>query len=74
MAATGTAANDRAAIEPAMAIVRDLTWSSFGQRCCACEGRSGLTPISVKAPVKSAVSDGSKAPYQLRLRLQQRIK
>jgi hypothetical protein len=63
-AAIGVAANDRAAIEPAMAMVRDLIWSSFGRGSALENGRSGLTPISVNALVKSAVSDSSEAPYQ----------
>jgi hypothetical protein len=64
-AAIGAAAKDSAAIEPAMAMVRDLIGCSFDEDLCALRtGRSGLTLISLKGPVKSAVRDRSEAPYQ----------
>jgi hypothetical protein len=62
-AATGAAANDRAAIEPAMAMVRDLIGSSLDERSVRFDRALGLTPMSVNALVKRAVSRGSKAAY-----------
>lgn len=62
-AATGVAASASAAIDPAMAMVRDLIGSSLS-RGPRLEGDGvGLTLVSVNRSVKSAVSDGSKAPY-----------
>ena len=63
-AAMGVAANARAAIDPAMAMVRDLIGSSFLR--VPRPGGDGvrLTLVSVNPSVKSAVSEGSKASYR----------
>jgi hypothetical protein len=63
MAATGVAAKASAAIDPAMAMVRDLIGSSLlrGPRLDGIGVR--LTLISVNRSVKSAVSEESDAPY-----------